>query len=104
MDGPAELFEVWYERLVNPDFANGRADGAEPESGAVKQRLEVAHLRVSQRQDVGLVDRSELDVPDTAVFQNVDLHLRVGGNLVGECAQDEHGHSRMNGAWTMQMV
>ena len=58
---------------------------------AIEQRLEVGDLSIAQGQDVRFVDRAELDVPDAAGFENVDLLLRFGGDLVGESADGEHG-------------
>src|SRR5262249_55520431 len=91
LDRPLETVQVRFEGLVDLDLADRRADGAEAEAVAVEQPFQVPHLLVGQVEDVGLEDGAQLDVPDAATGEDIDLLLGVGGDLVGERAENEHG-------------
>src|SRR4029079_4522700 len=77
--------------LVDENLADRRADGAEFEVVPVQQRLELVDLVVRQGQDVGAQDRTKLNVADATRAEHVQLHLRVGADLIGEGGQGEHG-------------
>ena len=83
--------QVRLERVNDRDLADRRADGAQAEASRLQERLEVGVIGFVQIQDVRAPDRAELDELDPIRLQAVDLLDRVGGNLVGEGTQADHG-------------
>jgi hypothetical protein len=77
--------------MVDPDLSQGGADGAQGDLVAVEQRLELGHLEIRQIEDISLQDRAELEVAETALFQDGYLNFRIGTDFIGESTQVEHG-------------
>ena len=90
-DGPLELVEVRGEVRIDGDLPDRRADGRKAHPFSVEKLFELPDLLVREHEDVGLVNRPELDEPDTAGVQYLDLADRVRVDLVGECGEGEHG-------------
>ncbi len=61
------------------------------ETPLCQQRLKIGMLRLAQVQHILTQDRAELDEPNPVRLQAVNLLDRVGGNLVGEGTQANHG-------------
>ena len=61
--------------------------------------FELLDLLIGQRQNIGLVDRAELNVANPARFQDRDLLARIGGNLVSEGGKNEHGRPLVEKVW-----
>ena len=90
VQGPLEAEQVALEWLGDPDFADRRTDGTEPEAGAAEPVPEIVVLRIGQVQHIGPVDGPELDMPDPVPGEHVDLFLGVLRDLVGKGAEANH--------------
>src|SRR6516225_1346037 len=90
LDSPLQLFLYVFERLIDHTLADGRADRAQAEAVFVEQRFEFLNLEVGEFQYVRFQDGTEFDETHTTVFQDIDLFLRIGRNLVGKCAECKH--------------
>src|SRR5262249_33613722 len=91
LDGASKACQMRGKRLVNSDLADGRAERAHQNPVAIKERLQFSDLQVGQVKVVPLVDGTELDMQDAALFQDFYLPHRVGIDFIGEGAQDKHG-------------
>ena len=86
-DGVLELFEVRLEWLVQPDLADGRADGADLQAVVPKQRAGLVQLLLRQVHDVLLTEEPRLDVPNLLLHQVLDLPAKILHRLIRKRTQ-----------------
>src|SRR5262249_4675797 len=93
---PLETLQVGVERLGNPNFSNRRTDRAQSDLALGEERAKCRVLVIGQIQNIGAVDRAELDVLDVVLGKHLELLDRVLGDFVGEGAEVNHQRKSWN--------
>ena len=78
------------ERFIDGNFADRRTDGAESEAVPVEERFQFRDLMFGQVQYIDVEDGAKLDMPHAARFEDRQLPLRIGVNLVGKRTEGKH--------------
>ncbi len=86
-----ERLQVRRERLVDADLADGRADGRYPDPTGVQRRLDGIDLAIGEVEHVLAPHAAQLEIPYPELPQDVELHLKIGSDLVRKAAEHKHG-------------
>lgn len=96
LDNALEEAEMCFEIVADFYLTDGRSDGGDAATVFLEHRTRLHQLLVGECADVFVPRAAELDMSNLFSAEHTKLLVQIGGNLVAETCENEHGRLLVN--------